>query len=53
MTLWYESGQKETEGNYIEGKKDGKWTDWHENGQKKNERYYKDDVCISCVIKDS
>ncbi len=28
----YENGQKQTEGNYKDGKLDGKWTYWNENG---------------------
>ena len=30
---WYENGQKESEGNILNGKKDGKWTVWYENEQ--------------------
>ena len=30
------------EGNYKDGKRDGKWTTWYENGQIKSEEYYKD-----------
>ena len=38
----YENGQKELEGYYKDGKKDGKWIYWYENGQVKSEDYYKD-----------
>ncbi len=38
----YKNGQKAKEGNYKDGKKDGKWTNWHENGQKRSEGNYKD-----------
>ena len=31
--LWHENGQKKLEEYYIDGKKDGKWTEWNENGQ--------------------
>jgi antitoxin component YwqK of YwqJK toxin-antitoxin module len=35
-------GEKEFEGSYKDGKKDGKWTTWFENGQKEFEKNYKD-----------
>ena len=38
---YYENGQKEKEGTYKDGKKDGLWTYWNENGQKKSEVTYK------------
>ena len=38
----YENGQKSEEGNYLNGKRDGKWTWWYENGQKWVEANYKD-----------
>ena len=38
----YENGLKRSEGNFKDGKKDGKWTEWYENGQKKSGGYYKD-----------
>ena len=41
---YYSSGQKESEGTYKDGEKDGKWTQWYENGQKKAEETYKDGV---------
>ena len=31
----YENGKKGLDGNYKDGKYDGKWTYWYENGQKK------------------
>ena len=34
-------GEKDFEGSYKDGEKDGLWTDWYENGQKKSERNYK------------
>jgi antitoxin component YwqK of YwqJK toxin-antitoxin module len=34
----------EMTGNYVEDKKEGKWTYWHENGQKKRQGVYKNDV---------
>ena len=30
----YDNGQKELEGSYRDGKKDGEWTYWSENGRK-------------------
>ena len=39
----YKNGQKKIEGNYKDGKQDGKWTFWYENGQMKSEGNYKDD----------
>ena len=38
---WHENGQKQSEGTYKNGKKDGKWTGWHENGQKELEGRFK------------
>ena len=38
----YNNGQKEKEGKYKDGKKDGKWTVWYENGKKWYEGNYKD-----------
>jgi antitoxin component YwqK of YwqJK toxin-antitoxin module len=38
----YKSGQKWKEGNYKDGKLDGKWTEWWENGQKSVEGNYKE-----------
>jgi len=35
-------GEKDFEGSYKDGKKDGLWTVWHENGQKWKEEHYKD-----------
>ena len=42
----YENGQIREQGNYKDGKQDGKWTAWYENGQKLSERNYKDGVLI-------
>lgn len=39
---FYENGQKFSEQNYKDGKRDGLYTSWHENGQKMEERTYKD-----------
>ena len=39
---YYENGQIKYEGNYKDGKKDGKYTWWYENGQKQSEGNYKD-----------
>ena len=43
----YENGQKKSEGNFKDGKKDGKQTSWYENGQIEAEAIYKDGECIS------
>ena len=32
FTIWYENGQKESEGHFKDGKWHGKWTYWYENG---------------------
>ena len=34
-TEYYDNGQKKSEGNEINGKKDGLWTEWHDNGEKR------------------
>ena len=39
--LMYENGQKQSEGNWKDGKQDGPITFWHENGQKWSEGNYK------------
>ena len=39
---YYSSGQKESEGTYKDGKKDGLHTEWYKNGQKRSEWTYKD-----------
>ena len=33
---WYPNGQKESEGNFVNGQ-EGLWTTWYPNGQKKSE----------------
>jgi len=38
----YRNGQKKSEGNYKDGKRNGKWTWWYENGQMEFEINYKD-----------
>ena len=40
--VWYRSGKKRYEINYIDGKEEGKWTGWHENGAKEYEGDFKD-----------
>ena len=37
----YPNGKKEAEGNYVNGKEQGKWTFWHPNGQLKQESTYR------------
>ena len=39
--IYYESGQKRYEGNFISGKMEGKQIKWHENGQKSYEANFK------------
>jgi hypothetical protein len=44
----YGNGQKQGEGTFKNGKKNGKWTSWHDgNGQKESEGTYKDGELIS------
>ena len=43
----YDDGKKKEEGNFKDGKQDGKATIWHENGQKSDEVTYKDGELIS------
>ena len=38
----YENGQKKSEGNYKDGKRDGLSLEWYKKGQKKRETNYKD-----------
>ena len=33
--IWYENGQKYEEGEFKNGKREGRWMRWYENGQKK------------------
>ena len=40
----YESGQKLSEGLWMNGKKEGVWTEWYENGQIKSQESYKENV---------
>ena len=37
----YDNGQKEKEGNYKDGKLDGKWSWWNKKGQKLRQKNYK------------
>ena len=41
-TLYYESGEKMSEGEMRQGRETGKWTCWHENGNMKSIGYYSD-----------
>ena len=36
----HENGQKQLEGNYKNGNRDGLWNRWHKNGQKLAEANY-------------
>jgi len=37
---YYENGQKSSEGQYLNDKREGVWCTWYENGQKKSEGKY-------------
>lgn len=41
---FYPDGQKRIEGEYLEGKRNGKWTYWYDNGKKWSEAGYKTDL---------
>ena len=45
--VYSSNGQKEKEGTYKDGEKDGLWTNWYENGQKTLEGTFKDGELIS------
>ncbi len=40
--LMPENGKKEAEGEYRDGRQQGKWSYWHENGQKHSEGEWRD-----------
>ena len=40
MVLYYNSGQKKTESNYQNGKRNGVETNWYKNGARKSESNY-------------
>ena len=42
--LYYESGKKQMEGEFLNGRKDGAWTSWFENGMKQSEGFFKNDM---------
>jgi antitoxin component YwqK of YwqJK toxin-antitoxin module len=46
-TEWFEDGQKESEINYHDGKKNGLATEWYENGQKESEINYEEGEKVS------
>ena len=41
-TDYWDNGQKEEEGTYKNGKREGKWTTWSPNGKESSELIYKD-----------
>jgi antitoxin component YwqK of YwqJK toxin-antitoxin module len=41
---YYQSGKKEMEGAFANGKKDGAWTSWFENGRIQSEGFFKNDM---------
>ena len=45
-TEYYDKGQMKYEGNYKDGKKDGKWTRWCCDGTLRTEENYKDGKLI-------
>ena len=47
MTIWYANGQIQSDGNYIDGKKDGKWINWNQKGQITSEKHMKNGNIIS------
>ena len=47
---WYENGQKKSEKNYKDGKRDGLWVGWDEDGQKSYESNYKDGKKVSSMF---
>jgi antitoxin component YwqK of YwqJK toxin-antitoxin module len=42
--LYYQDGKKQMEGEFRNGKKDGKWTAWFENGRMQSEGFFKNDL---------
>lgn len=43
FTYYFENGEKNSEGEYVDGKRDGKWTFWYKDGQLKSEGLYEKD----------
>ena len=41
MTICYDDGHKMSEGPYIDGKEEGKWTTWYRSGEVECEKLYK------------
>jgi hypothetical protein len=50
-TEWTHTGQKFSEGTYLNGKAEGRRTYWHGNGQKSAEGDYRDDVPVGVWVK--
>jgi len=42
--LYYESGKKQMEGAFVNGKKEGFWASWFEDGKKQSEGSFKNDL---------
>lgn len=40
FTYYFENGEKSSEGEFIDGKRDGKWSYWYKDGQLKSEGVY-------------
>jgi len=43
-TITYESGNKFSEGEFLNGKEHGKWTSWHDNGETASIGYYSNGI---------
>jgi antitoxin component YwqK of YwqJK toxin-antitoxin module len=41
---YYQGGNKEMEGEFADGRKDGAWTSWFESGKKQSEGFFKNDM---------
>ena len=48
-TFWHSNGQIKKQGEFRDGKKEGKWKAWYANGQKAEEAEYWDDAEVSRI----
>jgi len=46
-TIWRENGSKNSEGDYINNKKEGNWIDWREDGSKLSDTIYSNGIKVS------
>ena len=44
FSSWHTADQKKSEGQYVDGEKDGKWNYWYSNGKKEKEGTFKNDL---------